>query len=76
MGLEYRNGNPYYYMKTRENGRVVSKYMGAGSFARDLAALEGDRIQATEARPAAPSNVPSWGASTTLTEPSARWAGC
>jgi hypothetical protein len=40
MGLEYRNGKPYYYMKQREGKRVRSIYMGAGRFALGLAALE------------------------------------
>lgn len=33
MGWEYRNGKRYYYEKTRENGKVVSRYIGAGQLA-------------------------------------------
>jgi hypothetical protein len=30
MGWEERNGNYYHYEKVREDGRVVSKYIGKG----------------------------------------------
>jgi hypothetical protein len=33
MGLEYRNGNAYYYHKVRTGDRVSSVYVGFGEFA-------------------------------------------
>lgn len=34
MGLEYRDGTPYYYRKVRKKRRVVSAYVGSGAIAR------------------------------------------
>src|SRR4029450_5101748 len=40
MGWETRrNGKRYYYEKTRENGKVVSHYIGAGQLAPLVAGL-------------------------------------
>ncbi len=39
MGWEERKGKYYYYEKRREGGRVVSKYVGTGSFAEMCAVL-------------------------------------
>lgn len=39
MGLEYRNGNAYFYQKVRIGKRVTSRYVGAGE-----AAMRCDRI--------------------------------
>lgn len=39
MGLEYRNGQYYYYKKARVNGRVTSLYVGKGDEAKLLAEL-------------------------------------
>ena len=39
MGWEQRKGRFYYYEKRREGDRVVSKYVGTGSFAEACAVL-------------------------------------
>ena len=39
MGWEERKGKFYYYEKHREGGRVVSKYVGTGSFAEACVVL-------------------------------------
>ena len=39
MGWEQRNGRLYYYEKRREGERVVSQYVGTGSFAEACAVL-------------------------------------
>ncbi len=39
MGWEQRNGRFYYYEKRREGERVVSTYVGTGSFAEACAVL-------------------------------------
>ena len=39
MGWEERKGKFYYYEKRREGGRVMSRYVGAGSFAEMCAVL-------------------------------------
>jgi len=39
MGWETRRGKLYYYEKTREGGRVVSKYLGAGVFGQIAAGM-------------------------------------
>lgn len=39
MGWEYRAGRKYYYRKRREDGRVVSEYVGAGPLA-ELTAMQ------------------------------------
>jgi hypothetical protein len=44
MGWERRGGRSYYYRKERVGGRVVSRYIGAGSLGELWAALdENDR---------------------------------
>ena len=48
MGLEYHNGNVYYYEKRREGGRVVSNYIGSGQVA--LLALERAEEEAARRR--------------------------
>lgn len=40
MGLEYRNGHPYYYQKVRVGRRVVSRYLGSGMIAETFATLD------------------------------------
>ena len=40
MGWEERKGRFYYYEKRREGDRVVSKYVGTGSFAEACAVLD------------------------------------
>ena len=40
MGWEQRKGRFYYYEKRREGDRVVSKYVGTGSFAEACAVLD------------------------------------
>ena len=39
MGWEERKGRRYYYEKERVGGRVVSRYIGTGSFAQACAVL-------------------------------------
>ncbi len=39
MGWEERNGRLYYYEKRREGRRVVSQYVGTGTFAEACAVL-------------------------------------
>ncbi len=39
MGWEERNGRLYYYEKRREGQRVVSQYVGTGTFAEACAVL-------------------------------------
>ncbi len=39
MGWEQRNGRFYYYEKRREGERIVSTYVGTGSFAEARAVL-------------------------------------
>ena len=49
MGIELRRGNPYFYSKVRQGGRVVSRYAGGGSFGACLAMLsEAERIEREE----------------------------
>ena len=59
MGWETRrNGKRYYYEKTRENGKVVSRYIGAGQLAPLVADLnhirkerrQMERLEAQQAR--------------------------
>jgi hypothetical protein len=33
MGIEYRNGKPYYYRKKRKGDKIVSVYVGSGELA-------------------------------------------
>lgn len=40
MGWESRRGGQYYYQKKRIDGRVVSEYVGGGTFAQALSCLE------------------------------------
>lgn len=41
MGWEMRGNRRYYYRKTRDGGRVVSEYIGAGPVAEAFAGLDG-----------------------------------
>ncbi|GAA4470462.1 hypothetical protein GCM10023189_59100 [Nibrella saemangeumensis] len=44
MGLEIRNGRPYYYRKVRRDGKVTSEYAGSGIVAEYAALMdEADR---------------------------------
>lgn len=40
MGMEYRNGRPYYYRKRRKGNKVISEYIGSGELAKIIAALD------------------------------------
>ncbi|GAA4416734.1 hypothetical protein GCM10023187_48450 [Nibrella viscosa] len=40
MGLEIRNGRPYYYRKVRRDGKVTSEYVGSGTTAEYAALLD------------------------------------
>lgn len=42
MGWETRGNGSYYYRKMRQDGRVVSEYIGAGMVAEALAELDAD----------------------------------
>ena len=43
MGWEDRNGRSYYYEKKREDGRVVSRYIGRGIASKMCEALNEER---------------------------------
>lgn len=54
MAWEERNGRSYYYQKVRQGGRVVSRYIGAGPIAQEIAQLAAIRKErASLAREAA-----------------------
>jgi hypothetical protein len=40
MAWERRGNNIYYYRKKREAGRVISKYVGKGVMAREIASMD------------------------------------
>lgn len=40
MAWEERNGRSYYYQKVRQDGRIVSRYIGAGPIAQQIAQLD------------------------------------
>ncbi len=50
MGLEYRNGRPYFYLKTRKNGKVVSEYAGSGQNAYLMQELFLDALYSAQER--------------------------
>jgi hypothetical protein len=51
MGWEERNGRYYYYDKVRENGRVVSRYIGKGLASKVIEATnEANRFEREEMR--------------------------
>src|SRR5262249_13337398 len=45
MSWQVRDGNPYYYLATRQNGRPLNRYMGRGPIA-ELAAAEAESRKA------------------------------
>lgn len=49
MGWETRGNNQYYYRKRRQNGRVLSDYVGAGPLVELLATFDEHERQEREA---------------------------
>ncbi len=50
MGIEYRNGKPYYYRKYRENGKVKAEYCGSGDMAYLMEDLQADAAYSQQVR--------------------------
>jgi hypothetical protein len=50
MGIEYRNGKPYFYRKRRKGGKVISEYAGSGALAEIIALLEEENQDKKENR--------------------------
>jgi len=61
MGLEIRNGRPYFYEKVRDGDRVCSLYLGSGDVAIGYAIMaEEDRLEAEEERAELEAEEAAW----------------